>query len=89
MGSGRWSVSTYKDRAVLRAKSGKDTFDYSADAHRSGVLRPHQTLDPQGLERRESRDSEEHPTSNAIIISLDVTGRPITPRVSNPPRRAS
>jgi hypothetical protein len=74
MGSGRWSVSTYNDRAVLRAKTGKDTFDYSADAHRSGVLRPHQTLDPQGLERRESRDSEEHPTSNAIIISLDVTG---------------
>src|SRR3954451_15603625 len=74
MGSGRWSVGTYNDRAVLRAKTGKDTFDYSADAIRSGALRPHQTLDPQGLERRESRDSDEHPASNAIIISLDVTG---------------
>jgi hypothetical protein len=74
MGSGQWSPATYNDRAVLRARSGKDAFDFSADAIRSGRLRPHQTLDPQGLERRESRDSEEHPQSNAIIISLDVTG---------------
>jgi hypothetical protein len=74
MGSGRWSPATYTDRAVLRAKAGTDTFDFSASAIRSGRLRPHQTLDPHGLERRESRDSEEHPESNAIIISLDVTG---------------
>ena len=74
MGSGHWSVSNYNDRAVLRAKSGTDTFAYSSDAMRSGVLRPHQTLDPSGLQLRESRDSEEHPNSNSVIISLDVTG---------------
>ncbi|HEY2588485.1 MAG TPA: hypothetical protein VGI81_22280 [Tepidisphaeraceae bacterium] len=74
MGSGRWSAADYNDRAVARAKAGKDVFDYSGAAHRSGHLRPHQTLDPQGLGLRESRDSAEHPESNAIIISLDVTG---------------
>src|SRR5947207_8627855 len=74
MGSGYWSASTYHDRARLRARDGKDAFDYSGGAIRSGDLRPHQTLDPQGLILRESRDSAEHPDSNAIFISLDVTG---------------
>ncbi len=74
MGSGRWSPATYKDRAVARAKSGKDAFQHSNDALRSGQLRVHQTLEPFGMGVRESRDSDEHPDSNAIIISLDVTG---------------
>ena len=74
MGSGRWMAATYHDRAALRAASGKDAFDYSADALRSGRLRVHQTLDPRGLRFRESRDSAEHPNSNAIVIGLDVTG---------------
>src|SRR5689334_4539559 len=74
MGSGRWSATTYFDRAASRAKSGTDAFDYSVRSRKSGHLRVHQTLDPQGLKMRESRDSAEHPTSTAIIISLDVTG---------------
>ncbi len=74
MGSGVWSPATYFDRADLRARTGKDVFDYSKGAHRSGQLRVHQTLDPMGLGVRESRDSDEHPDSNAIIIGLDVTG---------------
>jgi hypothetical protein len=74
MGSGRWSVTTYHGRATDRRAAGKDTFDYNADAMRTGNLRPHQTLDPQGLRLRESRDNAEHPNSNAVIISLDVTG---------------
>jgi hypothetical protein len=74
MGSGRWSPETYFTHADAKARAGKDTFDYSADAIRTGHLRPHQTLDPQGLGVRESRDSAEHPASNAVIISLDVTG---------------
>jgi hypothetical protein len=49
-------------------------FAYSDDAIRSGQLRVHQTLDPNGLGTREGRDSAEHPDSNAIVISLDVTG---------------
>jgi hypothetical protein len=74
MGNGRWAASTYYDRASARAAAGKDTFHYSSDALRTGQLRVHQTLDPHGLTMRQSRDSDEHPTSNAIIISLDVTG---------------
>ena len=74
MGSGRWSASTYHDRATARKRTGTDTFAYSGDAIRTGDLRPHQTLDPRGLKVRESRDSAEHPDSNAVIIGLDVTG---------------
>jgi len=74
MGTGYWSASTYNDRAAARASTGKDAFDYSVRAKTSGDLRPHQTLDPSGLQFRESRDNAEHPGSNAIIISLDVTG---------------
>lgn len=74
MGSGRWSVSSFASAAAARAATGRDTFDYSVRAHESGDLRPHATLDPRGVEIRESRDSEEHPTSNAIVIGLDVTG---------------
>ena len=74
MGNGLWSPASYHARVAESARMGKDVFDYSNAAHRSGQLRPHQTLDPQGLGVRESRDSDEHPDSNAIIISLDVTG---------------
>jgi hypothetical protein len=74
MGSGAWSAANFFDRAAVRAKTGADTFAYSVAAKRSGNLRMHQTLDPHGLGTRESRDSAEHPESNALLISLDVTG---------------
>ena len=74
MGSGNWSAADYHDRVTAKRAAGKDDFEYSAAAVQSGNLKPHQTLDPQGLRLRESRDSVEHPDSNSIIISLDVTG---------------
>ncbi len=74
MGSGRWTPDTYYRKAADRTAAGKDTFDYSRKAIQSGRLKPHQTLDPTGLGMRESRDNPEHPNSNAVIISLDVTG---------------
>ena len=74
MGSGRWATTRYEERAAVRAKSGADVFDYSAKAKQSGRLIVHQTLNPQKMSMRESRDSVEHPNSNAIVISLDVTG---------------
>lgn len=69
MGSGKWSPNTYQQRAVQRQSSGQDVFNYSRNA--SGV---HPSLNPYGLEVRESRDSDEHPNSNAIIVGLDVSG---------------
>ncbi len=74
MGSGRWTPDTYNDRAAARRAAGRDAFDYSRAAIESGHLRPHPTLDPKGLGLRESRDNAEHPASNAVLISLDVTG---------------
>ncbi len=74
MGSGAWSATNYFDRAKAKAEAGRDTFAHSADVKKSGKLRVHQTLDPYGLGMRESRDNAEHPDSNPIIISLDVTG---------------
>jgi hypothetical protein len=74
MGSGAWSATNFFDRSRARAAAGVDTFDYSAKARQSGQLRVHESLNPYGLGQRESRDSAEHPDSNAILISLDVTG---------------
>jgi len=74
MGSGAWSAASFYDRAAAKRAAGVDTFDYSVKAKQSGRLRVHESLDPMGLTVRESRDNAEHPESNGIIISLDVTG---------------
>lgn len=74
MGSGIWSANLHFDRNAARKSAGVDTFDFSRRAHATGEFRVHQTLDPYGLTQRESRDSADHPDSNAILISLDVTG---------------
>ena len=69
MGSGTWSPNTYRQRVQTKKSKGQDAFDYSQGA--SGV---HPTLDPYGLEVRESRDNDDHPQSNSIIVGLDVSG---------------
>jgi hypothetical protein len=77
MGSGNWSTNVYDAAARYRAAAGTDAFAYSdhvtTSAPRSG-WRAHQSLDPHGLTVRESRDSDEHPTSLAISVLFDVTG---------------
>ena len=69
MGSGNWSPNTYQARAKKRQTTGQDAFAFSRQA--SAV---HPALNPFGLEMRESRDTDEHPDSNAIIVGLDVSG---------------
>ncbi len=69
MGSGTWSPNTYQQRIQQIQNKGQDAFAYSQTA-----ANIHPSLNPHGLEVRESRDSAEHPDSNAIIVGLDVSG---------------
>lgn len=74
MGSGRWSTDVYKERERVRKSKGASAFAYSDTARKSGQMKAHPGLDPMGLTARESRDSNEHPESNSIVVLLDVTG---------------
>src|SRR5690349_15674099 len=76
MGSGRWSTNIHDAEELFRARTGTPTFGYTADLHRRGpaAWKVHDALDPKDVVQRESRDSEEHPTSLAISVLFDVTG---------------
>ena len=64
MGSGNFSANTYAKRSsVLRSMSREETFSSRMDPSMS----PYQVT-------RESRDSDDHPESNAAILAFDVTG---------------
>ncbi len=75
MGYNRWSDDHYRDRAKLRARTGKDAFEYD-HAIRTGAVAQavHQKMNPRGVKFRESRDSEAHPESHAVAVLFDVTG---------------
>src|SRR6516225_7652083 len=75
MGTTRWSDDHYRDRAKLRARTGKDAFEYD-DAIRKGEVEcaVHQKMNPLGVKVRESRDSDSHPQSHAVAVLFDVTG---------------
>src|SRR5512140_2302407 len=70
MGSGLWSTDVYDAASRMRAASGTSAFAYSD----SGARVVHDALNPHGVTARESRDSDEHPTSLAIAVLFDVTG---------------
>lgn len=76
MGSGRWSTNVYDEHSRHRAAAGKSAFDYSDSLHMAGpaAWKAHERLSPLGVAFRESRDSDEHPESNAIAVLFDVTG---------------
>jgi len=74
MGGSSWSDDFYTSSKVTRAETGTSAFAYSDDI-RSGKTsaKIHEDLNPMNI-ARESRDSDEHPNSNAIAIMFDVTG---------------
>lgn len=66
MGHSRWDSSVYSSySSAVRTMSSNQIF------RESGI---HQSMDPKGVAFRESRDSENHPSSTPIAIGLDVTG---------------
>jgi len=74
MGGSSWNDAFYATRATSRVDAGVSAFAYS-DSVKSGSIsaKTHEDLDPKGV-IRESRDSEDHPNSNAIGVMFDVTG---------------
>jgi hypothetical protein len=75
MGTTRWSDDHYRDRAKIRAATGRDAFEYDHDI-RIGAAEctVHQKMNPRGVTFRESRDSATHPESHAVGVLFDVTG---------------
>ncbi|RAY13212.1 hypothetical protein DPM19_22275 [Actinomadura craniellae] len=70
MGSGHWSTDVYTAAADYRAATGRSAFAHTD----GGATTTHPDLDPRGVTRRESRDSDEHPESLAVAVLFDVTG---------------
>src|SRR5450759_243376 len=75
MGGTHWSDDHYRERALLRARTGRSAFGYDHDV-RAGqaAMKAHAEMDPLGVKVRESRDSDAHPTSHAVGVLCDVTG---------------
>jgi hypothetical protein len=75
MGTTRWSDDHYRDRAKLRARTGKDAFEYDYTIRTGAAERAvHPQMNPRGVRVRESRDSDAHPQSHAVAVLFDVTG---------------
>src|SRR3954454_732112 len=75
MGGTNWSDDHYRERAHLRARTGRSAFAYDHDVKAGqAAAQVHPKKDPLGVKVRESRDSDAHPTSHAVGVLMDVTG---------------
>lgn len=87
MGGGRWDSDSYRsvvsmnvNTAKTLRKSYKDVaFKYSNSEEAQIEKKVHPNLDPARINKKpfkklESRDSAEHPESNAVLVCFDVTG---------------
>src|SRR5271166_206696 len=90
MGTTRWSDDHFRERARLRCVTGADAFEHDHAIRQGQTARQvHDKMNPQGVQVRESRDSDAHPDSHAVAVLLDVTGSMQTvPRIlqANLPR---
>ena len=75
MGGSTWSTDFYTARAKTLKDSGTSAFAYSdtVSSSRRDRWNVHDSLDVKN-KIRESRDSDDHPNSNAIAVLFDVTG---------------
>ena len=73
MGFSNWSEAAYQARQTYRQQTKQSAFTYDQQVRTSGVKQVHKQMNPYGA-IRESRDSQEHPTSVAIAVIFDVTG---------------
>lgn len=67
MGSGSWTDDDFRTYSTTKLK-GKTTREVYSNS------KAKDDFDPINVKCRESRDSDEHPDSNAIILAFDVTG---------------
>jgi hypothetical protein len=75
MGSTRWSDDDYRERAMSRARTGRDAFEHDRAVRQGRAKRQvHAKMNPWGVRVRESRDSDAHPESHAVGVLFDVTG---------------
>lgn len=77
MGGGRWDDSLYEAEKSYRKSTNTPTFAYSSatTAKPTSEWKPSKTLDPAAIKGvRESRDSDEHPESRAVVVLFDDTG---------------
>jgi hypothetical protein len=77
MGTTAWSDAHYLSRVARLRKAGRSAFGYDEDIRAQRVAAAvHEKMNPLQLRHgpRESRDSAEHPTSNAVVVMFDVTG---------------
>ncbi len=68
MGNGTYSVSARNLRSEVKGYTTKLTHEIFRQQNINSAMNPY------GVNLRESRDSEEHPNSLAIVLALDVTG---------------
>lgn len=77
MGSGTYSDDVYRSSTSSRRSSGTPDFAYTKTAATTRKI--HDSLDPARIKTKpfgklESRDSVDHPESNAVVVTFDVTG---------------